>query len=226
MAPDDPWKRAYDRCFGDDGEGARLDGRISELAGLPEIPRLRYGMYEKNLETIADAKKRDLYTVCARIACGVYELSDCHHNTFRVIENQIYGIAKGKTRGIPGRRAGAERERLGQLLFGYALALDKWLLGTPMQFLLLDLGHVYPGFNPKNEVMRVYAHLGENACPVKRWLAACLWYNLYHNPHGGLKPLCGGWSGGQPEILARAEEVGVGAREWMDARLKDAGDGR
>ncbi len=219
-----------DNCFENDGKGTELDKRICELADLPEIQRLRYGMYEKNVKTITDPEKRELYTICTRIACGVYELSDCHHNTFRVIENQICGIAKGRMGEVPGRLAGAERERLGRLLFGYALALDKWLLGMPMQFLLLDLGHVDLGFNPKNDIVRVYAHLGEEHTPVKQWLAACLWYNLYHSPMGGLKPLVGHDSSGHPEILARAKQAGISARNWMDSQLKktdnkpDAGD--
>lgn len=223
--------RVCDNCFGDDGAGAELDKRICKLANLPEIQRLRYGMYERNIETIEDAEKRDLYTVCTRIACGVYELSDCHHNTFRVVENQIYGIAKGRMGGILGRSAGAERKRLGQLLFGYALALDRWLLGQPMQFLLLDLGHVNLGFDPKNEILRVYAYLGEDRAAVKQWLAASLWCNLYHNPHGGLKPHAGQWSARHSQILARAKELRISARDWMDSQLErtdnktDARDG-
>jgi len=223
--------RVADKCFGDDGAGAEIDKQICELADLPEIQRLRYGMYEKNVETIEDAEKRDLYTVCTRIACGVYELSDCHHNTFRVVENQIYGIAKGRMGGIPGRAAGAERKRLGQLLFGYALALDRWLLGQPMQFLLLDLGHVDLGFDPKNEILRVYAYLGEDRTAVKQWLVASLWCNLNHNPHGGLKPSAVPWSERHSEMLAKAKELGMSARDWMDSQLErtdnktDARDG-
>jgi len=186
--------RLSDICFGDDGAGAKLDRRISELADLPEIQRLRYGMYEENLGTIEDTEKRDLHTVCTRISGGVYELSDCHHNALRVIESQIYGIAKGKLGEIPGRSTGAECERLGQLLFGYPLALDSWLIGQPMQFLLLDLGHVDLGFDPKNEIIRVYAYLGEDRSAVQQWLAAALWCNLYHNPMGGLKPHAAQWS--------------------------------
>jgi hypothetical protein len=72
-----------------------------------------------------------------------------------------------------------ERERLGRLLFGYVLGLDQWLKGTPMQFLLLDLGHVDLGFDPKNEILRVYAYLGEERTALKEWLAACLWYLMY-----------------------------------------------
>jgi hypothetical protein len=212
--------QAGEICFGDDGVGAELDRRVCELANLPEIQRLRYGMYEKNLETIEDAEKRDLYTVCTRIACGVYELSDCHHNTFRVIENQIYGIAKGRMGGIQGRSAGAERTRLGQILFGYALALDRWLLGQPMQFLLLDLGHVDLGFDPKNEILRVYAYLGEDRAAVKQWLAASLWCNIYHNPQGGLMPDASEESSAHLQILTRAKELRISARDWMDSQLE------
>ena len=212
--------RVGDICFGENGTGAKLDNRICELANLPEIQRLRYGMYEKNLETIEGAEKRDLYTVCTRIACGVYEMSDCHHNAFRVIESQIYGIAKGRMGEVPGRSAGTERKRLGQLLFGYALGLDSWLLGQPMQFHLLDLGHVDLGFDPKNEILRVYAYLGEQRSTVKQWLAASLWCNLYHNPMGGLKPHSDQWGDSHSQILERAKELGISARDWLDSQLE------
>ena len=223
--------RVSANCFGDDGTGAELDKRICELADLPEIQRCRYGMYEKNIETIEDVEKGDLYTVCTRIADGVYELSDCHHNTFRAIENQIQGIAKGRMGGIPSRSSGAEGRRLGQLLFGYALALDRWLLAQPMQFLLLDLGHVDLGFDPKNEILRVYAYLGEDRAAVKQWVAASLWCNLYHNPHGGLQPQADLGNARHSQMLARAEELGISARHWMDSQLErtdnktDARDG-
>jgi len=58
------------------------------------------------------------------------------------------------------------------------------LLGIPLQFVLLDLGHIDVRFDPKNEILRVYAYLGEERTPVKEWLAACLWHNLCHNLHG------------------------------------------
>lgn len=212
--------RVGDKCFGDDGPGAEIDIRICELGDLPEIQRLRYGMYEKNLETIRDTEKRDLYTVCTRIASGVYELSDCHHNTFRVIENMIYGIAKGKMDGIPDRTAGTEAKRLGQLLFGYALGLDRWLLGQPLQFLLLDLGHVNLGFDPKNEILRVYAYLGEDMSAEKEWLVASLWCNLFHNPHGGLKPHSDLFGARHTQLLERANKLHMSARDWMDSQLE------
>ncbi len=211
----------YEDCFGENGRGARLDSKISEIAGLPEIPRLRYGLGGELVKTISDPQKRDLYGMCSRISTGVYELSDCHHNTFRVIENQIYGIATGKPQ-IPTRKSGAERERLARLLFSYALGIDKWLLGVPMQFLLLDLGHADLGFDPKSEIVKVYAYLGEERTLVREWLAACLWYSLYHNPHGGLQPLSGNWHTGHGAILEEARQSDISARGWMDSKLKSA----
>ena len=97
------------------------------------------------------------------------------------------------------------------MLFGYALGLDKWLLGVPMQFLLLDLGHIDLGFDPKNEILRVYACLGEDASAVKKWLGACLWYSLYFNEQGGLT--------GHTELLQRCKAKGVDAQAWMSSVL-------
>ena len=108
---------------------------------------------------------------------------------------------------------------MGRLLFGYALGLDRWLLGQPMQFLLLDLGHVDLGFAPKNEILRVYAYLGDDRTAVKQWLAASLWCNLYHNPHGGLKPHTDLFGAKHAGLLAKTEEAGVSARGWMDGEL-------
>ena len=38
--------------------------------------------------------------------------------------------------------------------------------------LFLDLGHIGLGFDPKNEIVRVYAYLGEEQTSAKNWLAA------------------------------------------------------
>ena len=106
---------------------------------------------------------------------------------------------------------------MGHLLFGYVLGLDKWLVGIPMQFLLLDLGHIDIGFEVKNEILRVYAYLGEKRTPVKEWLAACLWHNLTYNPIDGANP-----AGllRHKELLNLATRVGINLREWMDSILK------
>jgi hypothetical protein len=158
-----------------------------------------------------------LYKVGGNIASGVYTLSDCHHNTFRCIESWIHGIGTGRS-DIPTRKAESERQRLGRLLFGYVLALDKWLLGVPMQWLLLDLGHVDLGFDPKNEILRVYAYLGENDSAVKRWLTACLWHGLYHAPIDQANPA--GLVRHQ-QLLEQAAALGISVREWMDSVVED-----
>lgn len=147
-----------------------------------------------------------------------YPGCDCHHNTFRYIENWIYRIGRGEG-DIPTRKRGSERERIGRLSFGYSLALDKWLQGVPMQFLLLDLGHVDLGFDPRNEILRTYSYLGEDRTPVKEWLAACLWYSLTYNPmilQSDYKIALGRAHKG---IVEKAESLGVSLREWMDSKL-------
>ena len=201
-----------DLFYDEGGRGACLDAEISEKAGLPQIYPWWAQEFQENLEKLDDPQKRELYKTCAHIASGVYTLSDCHHNTFRIIENWIHGIGAGKS-SIPTRKARTERERMGHLLFGYVLGLDKWLVGVPMHFLLLDLGHIDIGYEVKNEILRVYAYLGEERSAVKEWLAGCLWYNLTHNEQGGL--LC------HKELLERAEQVGISFREWMDSSLRN-----
>lgn len=201
-------------CFKEGGRGRKLDTEIEKIAGLPNINAKWPDEYHKILGWFTDPTKKELYIVCRNIRDGIYELSDCHHNTFRFIENWLYGIARGNL-GITTRKKGTERERLGQLLFGYVMGLDKWLLGKPMQFLLLDLGHVDIGFDPKNEILQVYAYLGEEKTQVKEWLAACLWHNLMYNsivgnPGGLIR---------YKELLERAKQTGINLREWMDSVL-------
>jgi hypothetical protein len=196
-------------CFGEGGRGAQLDAEIAELAGLPKIQPY----YKGDLDFIEDEQKRELYKLCGYIAHGLHTLCDCHHSSFRWIETWIHGIGTGRV-DIPTRKAGTERERLARLLFGYALGLDKWLLGKPMQFVLLDLGHVDLGFDPRNEILRVYAYLGEEKTPVKEWLAACLWYNLAGggNPRDMVI---------QESLLEQAQQFGITTREWMDSVLQN-----
>ncbi len=205
-------ERAY---FAEGGQGRRLDAEISRKAGLPEIYPNYAREYAANLEQIQDPAKWDLYRVCGSIAHGLHGISDCHHSTFRWIESWIHGIGIGNLE-IPERRPGTERERLARLLFGYTLALDKWLAGVSMQFLLLDLGYLDLGCDPKNEILRVYAYLGEERTPIKEWLAACLWYSLS--------------GGGNPSgivihkgLLERAARFGIFTREWMENKLFDEG---
>jgi len=202
-----------DVFYDENGRGPRLDAEIADLAGLPKIRPERDPAYQEELDKLKDKSEQELYKTCCAMASGIHTASDCHHNTFRYIENWIHGIGTGRL-GIPTRKRQTEKQRLGQMLFGYALGLDKWLVGVPMQFLLLDLGHVDLGFDPKNEIVRVYAHLGEDVTPVKRWLAACLWYNLVRNEMGGLVS--------HSDLVQRCEAKGVVVREWMDSVLQNA----
>ena len=174
---------------GDDGRGADIDEKLKELGVKP--PK---GMPHK-------------HGIC-----------DCHHNTFRFFERWIYKIGTGEG-SIPTRRPGAERERIGQLLFGYSLALDEWLMEKPMQFLLLDLGHADLGFDPKNEIVRVYGYLGEERTPVKRWLAGCLWYSITYNGIFLDPNYRVALGRAHQELVENAEALGVSIRDWMDSRL-------
>jgi hypothetical protein len=200
----------HEECFGPDGQGAAIDAQIAALAGLPRVfPNYR-PEFRAHLESIDDPRRRALYQVCGAIAHGVRELSDCHHSTFRWIERWIHAIGTGMWE-IASRREGTERARIGRLLLGYTLALDRWLLGLPMQFLLLDLGHVDLGFDPKNQVLGVYAHLGEEREPVKEWLVACMWYRMYHMLH--LRDY-------YVDHVNRAAAAGVGLRHWFEGARK------
>jgi hypothetical protein len=200
------------RCFGEGGEGFKLDDEIARKAGLPDL-HADWETYNKNKDSITDPVKKELYRIAYRIRWGVPLECDCHHSTFRRIERWLYGIGTGKL-DIPTRSKGAERRRLRQLQFSYALALDKWLMGVPMQLLLLDLGHIDLGFEPKNEIMRVYAHLGEERTPLKQWLAACLWYNFCYNIVGwGLGIL----NRHHREFYKETSAKGVKVDDWINS---------
>ncbi len=197
-----------DLFLDENGRGPRLDAEISDQAGLPKIHPRWDPKYRENLDKLEDPQKQGLYKTCCAIASGVHTLSDCHHNTFRYLENWIHGIGTGQL-SIPTRNDQSEKQRLGHLLLGYTLGLNKWLLGIPMQFLLLDLGHIELGFDPKNEILRVYACLGEETTATKRWLAACLWYNLVHNEQGGLAS--------HTELVEHCHTKGIDINEWMSS---------
>jgi hypothetical protein len=201
-------------CFEDGGRGSRLDGEISQLASLPRIYPEYKREFGDNLQTIDDPRKEELYRICGAIAHGLHTLSDCHHSAFRWVERWVHDIGT-LSLGISGRVTGTERRRLAELLFGYTLGLDKWLLGESMQFLLLDLGHANCGCDPKNEILRVYTYLGDNRTSAGKWLAACLWKNLSGagNPRGLVV---------QRELNDRALGVGVSTRKWIDAQLRMA----
>ena len=196
-------------------EGSRLDAQISELAGLPKIYPINDEEYKDSLNTISDPVNREIYKICGNISFNIHGGSDCHHNTFRFIENWIYGIGTLRW-GIPTRIESTEKKRLGHLLFGYALGLDRWLQDIPHQLLLLDLGHIDLGFDPKNEILRVYAYLGDKKTPVNKWLAACLWYKLTLDPSAGLY----NWRSCHKELIQSAKRNGIDFCEWMNSVLE------
>jgi len=206
-----------DLFYDENGRGARIDAEIAEQAELPKIYPQWNPEYKTTLDKLEESDKKELYEVCGAIAAGVQTLSDCHHNTFRYIEGWIHGIGTGRL-GIPARKAQSEKQRLGRMLFGYALGLDRWLMRVPLQFLLLDLGHIDLGFNPRNNIIRVYACLGEERTPVKEWLAVCLWYNLVHNQMGGL---IGSFTSSHTDLIQRCKDKGVTVDEWMDSVLRN-----
>lgn len=201
-------------CFEPGGQGEKLDDEVSHLAGLPKIYPNYRDEFDKALAEIEDPRKKELYTICGYIAHGVRGLSDCHHSSFRYIEKYVHAIGT-LTWEIPDRVKSQEGTRLGQTLFGYALGLDRWLRHLPYQFLLLDLGYVDLGFNPANEVKRVYAYLGDARTPAQEWLAACLWYKVTLEPPASLYRY--GWR--HKELLARAAGKGISVRTWMDSTL-------
>ena len=108
--------------FGEGGRGQQLDAQIAALAGLPKICADYRKEFRETLAGIADPDKKELYRICGALAHGAHTISDCHHSTFRWIENWLYAIGVGKW-DIPTRQRGVERARVG------AIAL--WLyLGT------------------------------------------------------------------------------------------------
>jgi hypothetical protein len=201
-------------CFREGGRGEKLDAQIAELAGLPRIYPNYRDEFDQALAGIDDPQKKELYSICGRLAHGLHELSDCHHSTYRWLERWIHNIGT-LTWEIPGRVKGQEGARLGQTLFGYALGLDRWLRHVPHQFLLLDLGYIDLGFNPANEVKRVYAYLGDARTPAQEWLAACLWYKVTLEPPASLHK----WGWRHKELLAKAAEKGISVRTWIDSAL-------
>jgi hypothetical protein len=201
-------------CFEPGGRGEKLDDEISRLAGLPKVYPNWRDEFDQALAGISDPPKKELYNICGRLAHGLHGMSDCHHSTFRWLERWIHAIGTLSWE-VPGREKNREGTRLGQLLFGYALGLDRWLQRVPHQFLLLDLGYVDLGFNPANEVKRVYACLGEERTNAKEWLAACLWYKVTLEPPASLYK----WGWRHKALLAKAAEKGISVREWMDSAL-------
>lgn len=188
--------------------GAQVDW--SEKAPLLEAADLQGAEIDAEIKKLGESPPQNMP--------HQYPLCDCHHNTFRYIENWIYRIGAGES-DIPTRKKGTERERVGRLSFGYSLALDNWLLGVPLQFLLLDLGHVDLGFDSRNEILRTYTYLGEKRTAVKEWLAACLWHSITYNPMVMAPDYKVALGRAQKGLIDQADAAGISVREWADSAL-------
>ncbi|MFW5984772.1 MAG: hypothetical protein ACOCQ1_00705 [Halanaerobiaceae bacterium] len=75
----------------------------------------------------------------------------------------------------------------------------------------MDLGYIDLGFNPKNEISRVFAYLENKQTPVKKWLAACLWYSLTMEPPAGVLH-----NKSHNNLIEKARKKGIDVREWID----------
>lgn len=201
------------KCLSEGGEGSIIDKKISKLAGLPKIYSIYAKEHQFNLANIEDDNKRIIYKISGNLASGMYEMSDCHHNTFRIIESWIFQIGT-LSLDIPDRIKSTERERLGRLLFGYALGIDRWLQGIPQEFLLLDLSYKNLGFDIKNEILRVYAYLGNNNNPTAKWLVASLWFMLTY----GHASLLSSFSHHE-DLIKKANNEGLNVCTWMNTIL-------
>jgi hypothetical protein len=86
------------------------------------------------------------------------------------------------------------------------LGLDRWLAGAPLHLLLLDLAHLALPADPRSEIQRVYAYVGE-ASAEKRWLAASLWHNLRYNRPAGLAR--------HKELVEQTASLGIELDSWL-----------
>ena len=81
-------------CYEAGGRGSEIDAEIERLAGLPKIEMALPGRARE--ADIADPEKMDLGVLCCSLAYGLHILCDCHHSTFRWIENWIYAVGAGR----------------------------------------------------------------------------------------------------------------------------------
>ena len=201
----------FEEAYGPRGRGQAIDQKIARLAGLPPIKGLN--AYSEIPEEITDPLKRRIYRAAGLLAHGLHTTCDCHHSTFRWLENHLYAIGQLRV-GVPTHQSGQEGERIGRLLFGYLYALDCWLKERPEGFVLMDLDHVDLGFDIKNEIVTAYAYLREKT-PVKEWLVGCLWYAMMYATGG----LAWGRRGRHRELVGSARQKGLEVNTWMQEQL-------
>ncbi|KKK42894.1 MAG: hypothetical protein Lokiarch_31590, partial [Candidatus Lokiarchaeum sp. GC14_75] len=86
----------------------------------------------------------------------------------------------------------------------------------PLDILLLDLGYLDLGFNPRNEILRVYAYLMNNRNPIKEWLVGSMWHQLMFNEvnHPRTPGLIN-----HKDMLELAKKHDLNLFEWMESKM-------
>ena len=214
----DDHKKMMEDVFNIGGKGWILDELIRKLEDLPPITGIKWNEVRKKLKTINDPLKKQKFLLICSVSGDYYlsGLSTCHHNLFRFLESVLYKIGTMTNNQITNRIHGTERKRLGNLLFGYVLGLNSWLMKKPLDILLLDLGYLDLGFNPRNEILRVYAYLMNNRNPIKEWLVGSMWHQLMFNEvnHPRTPGLIN-----HKDMLELAKKHDLNLFEWMESKM-------
>ncbi len=201
------------------GNGWIIDDQIRKLEDLPPITGIKWFEVQKYLKSISDPEKKQRFQIICNVTGDffLYGLSTCHHNLFRFLENILYEIGTMTYDRITNRFHGTERKRLGNLLFGYVLGLNSWLMKKPLDILLLDLGYLDLGFNPRNEISRVYAYLANNRNQIKEWLVGSMWHQLMFNEVN--IPRTPGLIN-HKDMLELANKHSLNLFEWMESKMQ------
>jgi len=215
----DNFKKMMKDVFEIGGKGWIIDEQIRKLEDLPPITGIKWLEVQEYLKSINDPKKKQRFQIICYITGDFFlsGLSTCHHNLFRFLESILYKIGTMTNNQITNRVHGTERKRLGNLLFGYILGLNSWLLKKPLDILLLDLGYLDLGFNPRNEILRVYAYLADNRNPIKEWLVGSMWHQLMFNEVN--LPRTPGLIS-HKDMLELANKHNLNLFEWMESKIK------
>ncbi|MHA1987475.1 MAG: hypothetical protein ACW98D_12630 [Promethearchaeota archaeon] len=214
----DNHKKMMKDVFEIGGKGWIIDEQIQKLEDLPQITGIKWNEARKYYKTIKNQKKKERFRIISYVTGDFFlsGLSTCHHNLFRFLENVLYKIGTLTNDPLPNRFHATERKRLGNLLFGYVLGLNSWLMKKPMDILLLDLGYLDLGFNQRNEILRVYAYLANNRNPVKEWLVGSLWHQLMFNEVN--LPRTPGLIN-HKDMLELAKKHNLNLFEWMESKM-------
>jgi hypothetical protein len=87
----------------------------------------------------------------------------------------------------------------------------------------LNRPHSSVDCDPRDNIVRVYACLGEERTPVEEWLAACLRYTLVYNQQGGMT---GSWTSSHTDLIQQCKDKGITVHEWMDSASQNGSQDR